>query len=153
MPSLDHRVPPPALAAVLAACMWGLSHVLPGVAVPTPLRVAFTVAIAFTGLSFGVAGTLAFRKARTTVNPLRPERASSLVLTGVYRISRNPMYVGMALALLSWAVYLASPLALLGPALFVAYITRFQIKPEEQALLAKFGRPYEQYMARVRRWI
>ena len=96
---------------------------------------------------------LAFRRARTTVNPLRPERASTLVTTGVYRITRNPMYVGLMLALLAWSVFLASPLSLVGPVVFIAYINRFQIRPEEAVLTAKFGPVYEQYKSTVRRWL
>ena len=153
MRSLDHKIPPPAVALILVLLMWGLSHVLPRVEVSNAIRITFTAGIGLSGLAFGIAGTIAFRRAKTTVNPLQPERASSLVLTGVYRITRNPMYVGMMLALLSWAFYLASPVALLGPVLFIAYITRFQIKPEERALSAKFGKTYEQYLSSVRRWI
>jgi len=151
--SLDHKIPPPVVALVLVPVAWGLSHLLQRIDAPSPLRIALTVGIACTGLAFSGAGSVAFKRARTTVNPLRPERASSLVITGVYRYTRNPMYVGMMLGLLAWAVYLASPLALLGPVAFIAYITRFQIRPEERALLAKFGTDYERYMARVRRWI
>lgn len=153
MRSLEHRIPPPAVALLLVLLMWGLSHLLPRIEIQAALRIALTVCVGIAGMSFGVAGTVAFRRAKTTVNPLRPERTSSLVITGVYKVTRNPMYVGMMLALLSWAIYLASPAALLGPVLFIAYITEFQIKPEEKALLLKFGQPYQQYLTTVRRWI
>ena len=151
--SLDHKIPPPAVALALVAVMWGLAQPWPRVEVPAPWRIVLTVGIAIAGLAFAGAGTLAFRKAKTTVNPLHPDRASALVHTGVYRITRNPMYLGMALGLLSWAVYLAAPAALLGPVAFVAYITRFQIKPEEQALAARFGSEFAQYKGTVRRWL
>lgn len=153
MPSLEHKIPPLLVLLVDVPVMWGLSHLLPRIDAPTPLRIALTAVIACAGLAFSGAGSLAFKRAGTTVNPLRPQRASSLVITGVYRYTRNPMYVGMMLGLLSWAVYLASPLALLGPVAFIAYITRFQIRPEERVLTAKFGPDYEHYMASVRRWI
>ena len=97
--------------------------------------------------------SVSLRRARTTVNPLRPERASALVTTGVYRITRNPMYVGMALMLLAWAVLLASPAALAGPVTFIAYMNRFQIGPEEDALDTLFGPDYAAYRSRVRRWL
>ncbi len=153
MTRLDHRIPPPLVALVLVPVMWVLSLLLPRVEAPALLRITLAVGIGCAGLAFSGAGALAFRRARTTVNPLRPHKASSLVCTGVYRITRNPMYVGMMLGLLSWAVYLASPLSLAGPVAFIAYITRFQIQPEERALSARFGAAYEQYKARVRRWI
>jgi len=74
-------------------------------------------------------------------------------LAGIYRFTRNPMYVGLALVLLGWAALLSSPWALLGPLVFVLYINRFQIAPEERVLSAKFGAAYTEYIARVRRWL
>jgi len=153
MHALDHKIPPPAVALAMALLMWWLARVSPGVEVPAALRIATAALVAAVGVAFGIASAVAFRKAKTTVNPFQPERATTLVRTGVYRITRNPMYAGMALALLSWAIYLASPLALLGMVLFVAYITAFQIKPEERALSARFGQAYAQYLASVRRWL
>jgi protein-S-isoprenylcysteine O-methyltransferase Ste14 len=112
------------------------------------------VLLVLVGLSFDLAGLLAFRASRTTVNPMRPERASALVTRGVYRITRNPMYVGMAFLLLAWGVYLAHwPALLLGPAAYVLYLNRFQIAPEERVLLGLFGEEYRAYMSRVRRWL
>ncbi len=99
------------------------------------------------------AGVAAFRRERTTVNPLTPGAATSVVSSGVYSRSRNPMYVGFLLALAGWAVYLSNVAAALLLPAFVAYMNRYQIKPEERVLLAKFGTAFEQYMARVRRWI
>ena len=86
------------------------------------------------------------------MNALEPERASSLVVEGVYGRTRNPMYLGLALTLVGWAVYLAAPWALIGPALFVALITRIQIVPEERALSEKFGSEFAAYRQAVRRW-
>jgi protein-S-isoprenylcysteine O-methyltransferase Ste14 len=106
------------------------------------------------GLSFDLAGLLAFRASRTTVNPMRPERASSLVTHGVYRITRNPMYVGMVCLLLAWGLYLAHwPALLAGPLAYVLYLNRFQIAPEERVLLDLFGPSYRSYMGQVRRWL
>lgn len=110
------------------------------------------MALAAVGAAFDVAGLVAFRRASTTINPLHPERASALVTGGVYRITRNPMYVGLAFALLAWAAYLGSPWALLGPVAFVGYITHFQIVPEERILRARFAQ-FDAYAARVRRWL
>jgi protein-S-isoprenylcysteine O-methyltransferase Ste14 len=98
-------------------------------------------------------GLLAFRAARTTINPMAPQRTRALVTGGVYRITRNPMYVGMALLLSAWAVALGSTWALAGPLGFMLFITRFQIRPEEQALHALFGETYAAYCRRVRRWL
>lgn len=133
--------------------MWLLSQVGAPPVVGDMVRHGVTAVLVATGLGFDVLGLLAFRAAHTTVNPLHPEKASALVSTGVYRITRNPMYVGMLCLLLAWAAFLAHPAALLGPLLFVLYITRFQIIPEERILQARFGEPYVEYMKQVRRWI
>lgn len=153
MNALELKIPPPLVALVLGVAMWALWRVTPAVAAGGPLSTAGAVAIALVGGAFSLAGAIAFRLAKTTVNPLKPESASSLVTGGVYRISRNPMYVGLALALVGWAVFLVDPWSLFGPVAFVAYITRFQIKPEERALLSLFGEQYANYMAGVRRWL
>jgi protein-S-isoprenylcysteine O-methyltransferase Ste14 len=153
MSTLEHRIPPPVVALLALPFMWLLSTLLPRVDASASIRVTLSICLAAIGVGFSITGALAFRRAKTTVNPLRPESASTLVTTGVYRITRNPMYVGLMLALLGWAVFLASPLSLVGPVLFIAYINRFQIKPEEAVLRAKFGSVYEQYKSTVRRWL
>ena len=114
---------------------------------------AIALALVALGERMAFAGVVAFRSKRTTVNPLTPSASSSVVSSGVYRVSRNPMYLGFLLALAGWAVYLSNAgAALLLPA-FVAYMTQYQIKPEERALLAKFGPEFAQYVSRVRRWV
>ena len=105
------------------------------------------------GLFFCVAGAISFRRAKTTVNPLKPHTASALVDSGIYKISRNPMYVGFALMLVAWQIYLSAPLSLLGVLLFISYMTRFQIEPEEKALAKLFGSDFDLYKTRVRRWL
>lgn len=121
--------------------------------VPYGVRLGGALVLAGAGACFDLAGLRAFRKAHTTINPLRPDRAAAVVTTGVYRVTRNPMYLGLVLILLGLALYLASPWAVLGPPVFVAYITRYQIQPEERVLAAHFGAPYTAYCAQVRRWL
>lgn len=153
MSFLNNRVPPPVVALLLAALMWWLSDAaVAGLTWPAWVRWMAVPALVI-GLGFDLAGLYEFWRFKTTVNPLAPERASQLVTHGIYRITRNPMYVGLACNLLAWALYLPNPLALLGPVLFVAYITRFQIQPEEHTLLRLFGEPYGHYMKSVRRWL
>jgi len=152
MSSLELRVPPPVVALLMAAAMWGVVFLVPPSSVPS-LHVAAALGLAVVALAFSVSGVLAFGKAKTTKNPMRPEAASSLVVTGVYRVTRNPMYVGLGVLLLAWAVFLWSAWALVGPLAFVAYISRFQISPEERVLAKLFGAEYAAYKARVRRWL
>ena len=153
MNSLELKVPPPLVAATLAAAMWGVSLFTPHIQLPSVARVLAAAAIALIGAAFTIAGIVSFRQAKTTVNPLKPDSASSLVSSGVYTITRNPMYVGLLFVLLGWAIFLSSPLALVGPLAFFLYIDRFQIAPEERALSNLFGSEYTNYRARVRRWL
>lgn len=154
MPGLELKIPPPLVGAAVAGAMVAAAVLLPPVLALSPgLRLGVALALAGVGAGFDLAGLLAFRKAKTTVNPLTPQRSSAVVTHGVYGLTRNPMYLGLALILLGLAVYLASPWALLGPVVFVAYITRFQVLPEERALEARFGAGYSAYCKRVRRWL
>lgn len=153
MSFLEHKIPPPVIGAIAALAMWGVSGFGPALAfamVPKYVMVAFLV---IAGLAFDLLGLLAFRASRTTINPLKPERTTALVTGGVYKITRNPMYVGMSLLLLAWAVWLSALLPFAGPVIFVLYITRFQIQPEERVLLELFGEEYATYASRVRRWL
>lgn len=150
---LEHRVPPPVVGLVIAALNWLVAWRFPALAHPFAGGAILGGAIALAGGLIVLAGGVAFRQHRTTVNPLRPEASTAVVTSGVYRWTRNPMYLGMLLVLLGWATYLAHPGAIVLLPLFVAYIQRFQIVPEERALLAKFGPRYRDYMQRVRRWI
>lgn len=153
MASLEHRIPPPVVGALVAAAMWGVASLGPQLPfASTPGNIAAGI-LAATGIAFDLSGLIAFRSSRTTVNPLKPERASALVTRGVYRITRNPMYVGLGLLLLAWAIHLSAALPFAGPVCYVLYITRFQIQPEERVLGEMFGEQYSAYAARVRRWL
>ena len=105
------------------------------------------------GACLVIIGGYQFRKAKTTVSPLSLENTSSLVATGLYRHSRNPMYVGFSLFLAAWAVYLGSVPAMLLLPVFIWHITRVQILPEEKILEQKFGDEYREYVKNVRRWL
>nr|WP_223296290.1 isoprenylcysteine carboxylmethyltransferase family protein [Shewanella halifaxensis] len=105
------------------------------------------------GVFCAIAGVISFNRAETTVHPLKPETASSLVTSGIYRFSRNPMYLGMALVLCAWACYLTSIWSVAGIVGFLLYMYRFQIRPEERALEAIFGQTFIDYKKRVRPWI
>jgi protein-S-isoprenylcysteine O-methyltransferase Ste14 len=150
---LENRIPPPLVGLSIAAAMWALSTLPPALPLPAGLRQALVALLVVAGLAFDLFGILAFRRLRTTVNPLHPEKASALVVDGIYRITRNPMYVGMALLLAAWAVHLSALWPFAGPVAFILYMNRFQIAPEEQVLRDLFGEAYSAYAARVRRWL
>lgn len=153
MPSLELKIPPPLVALILGVVMWGVSTLGPQLPVDPGLRRGLAVVLVLAALAFDLSGLLAFRSARTTIHPLRPERTTALVTGGVYRITRNPMYLGLTGLLLAWAVWLSALWPLAGVVCFVLYITRFQIRPEERILRAAFGDAYADYTARVRRWL
>jgi protein-S-isoprenylcysteine O-methyltransferase Ste14 len=108
---------------------------------------------AVAGIGIAVAAFGRFKRARTTVNPREPQTASSLVTGGVFGISRNPMYLGLLLILIGWALGLGTASPWLVPPLFVIVVSVLQIIPEEQALEKLFGKDYLQYRQRVARWI
>lgn len=153
MPSLELRIPPPVVAALVAVVMWGLAAFQPVFHLPPPVRQSAVAALVVAGMAFDVLGLVAFLRAKTTVNPLTPGKASALVTQGIYKFTRNPMYVGLVLLLTAWACHLSALWPLVGPVLFVRYINRFQIAPEERVLQALFGEAYAAYAARVRRWL
>ncbi|WP_419483263.1 methyltransferase family protein [Dokdonella sp.] len=152
MQRLELRLPPVLIVLAAALAMWLAAHWLPALAVPAlPAWAALIPVIG--GLGCMLAGIAAFRRARTTANPMTPGAASVLVTGGIYRVTRNPMYLGLALGLTGWALYLGNLGALMLVPGFVFFLTRFQILPEERALQARFGATYASYRRRVRRWI
>jgi protein-S-isoprenylcysteine O-methyltransferase Ste14 len=153
MSALEHRIPPPVVGLLVAAAMWSVAGVGPRLPLAPGPAVWVVAVLVAAGVGIALAGVVAFRAARTTVNPLRPERTSALVTGGVYRITRNPMYVGMALVLAAWAVRLSAVLPFVGVVAFVGFMTRFQIVPEERVLARLFADEYATYAARVRRWL
>lgn len=146
-------VPPPLVAVAIGAIMWGAGFFVPIIEIPDTLRIAAVMAIGLIAVAFDLAALFAFRRARTSFDPLRPAKASTLVVSGVYRVTRNPMYLGLLLLLLAWTVHLSSAWLLFGPLVFVLYMNRFQIAAEERALSTLFPEEYAAYRRRVRRWI
>lgn len=153
MSVLENKIPPPVVALVFALAMWWISSISPIIDISFILRIVTSMVILTAGLFFCIAGVVSFRHAKTTVNPLKPHAASSLVVSGVYRISRNPMYVGFALFLISLAVFLSSPFSIIGVIVFVLYMNKFQIKPEEKALRKIFSTDFTVYILKIRRWL
>ena len=147
------RFPPLAVAASFGIAMWVVARALPSLRCEFPGRRSIALGLFGLGVAISLAGVIAFRRARTTTNPLRPDAASALVITGIYARTRNPMYLGFVVMLLAWCAWLAHPMTLLGIPGFVAWMNRFQIPAEERAIGALFGAAFEQYCARVRRWI
>jgi protein-S-isoprenylcysteine O-methyltransferase Ste14 len=153
MSSLELRIPPVVILLVMAVAMWLVARALPSWGVSVPARAWLAVALAVAGVAIALAGIREFRRARTTLHPQTPEQSSSVVRSGIYRYSRNPMYVGMLCVLVAWAAWLGNVASLLLAAAVVPYMNRFQIQPEERALLQKFGAEYAGYLRQTRRWL
>ena len=153
MPGVTPRIPPPIVTLLAGAAMWALDRWLPlGRWLGSPWRASAALP-ALAGIALVVAAAGRFRAARTTVNPLEPAKASALVTGGVFRWSRNPMYLGLLLLLTGWALWLgsASPWLVLPP--FAVFMTVVQIAAEEVALARVFGADYLAYRRTVSRWI
>ena len=150
---MKNKIPPPIVLLLFGTAMWFVAH--SGYAYPVVIPFALFIALALViiGLLIAVTATRQFSAAQTTINPLQPDAATTLVDSGIFARTRNPMYVGLFLFMLAWAIWLQSianiPLLLT----FVLFITHLQIKPEEAALRKVFGEPYLDYCKRVRRWI
>jgi protein-S-isoprenylcysteine O-methyltransferase Ste14 len=153
MQSLETKIPPPLVAMIFGIAMWVTAHLVPKIYFPGRLGFAIAIACGAFGVTVAGLGMRAFRKAKTTINPVNPEQASSVVTSGIYRYTRNPMYVGLTAALVSLAIGLSAPWTLLGAVGFVLFTRRFQIIPEERVMSLKFGQEYDQYRRRVRRWL
>ena len=150
---LELKIPPLALCAAFAVAIAAFAHLAPAANLPVLGHRAIAIAAMLIGITVAAAGVIEFRRAKTTVNPLVPGNASSVVASGIYRISRNPMYLGMAVALFGVAAWSSTLIGYGLIPVFCIYMTQFQIKPEERALLASFGGCFSSYMARVRRWV
>ncbi len=150
---LETKIPPPVLCLLTGVAMWGLNMALPGTALPGIWRIILPVLTGIAAISFATPAFFAFGKAKTTIDPVHVDRAAAVVSTGIYSITRNPMYVALTLLLVAWALWLSVPWTLAAPLLFALYLHRFQIIPEERAMLARFGREYAEYRERVRRWL
>ena len=150
---LELKVPPMAVAVIAAALMWCARSATPDFDFPFHSNLMFPVGLALLGALTCLAGVVAFRRAKTTVNPMKPDTTSSLVVSGIYGYTRNPMYLGFLLLLMAWAGALSNVLALGSLLAFVLYMNRFQILPEERMLASRFSQDYAEYRARVRRWL
>ena len=150
---LEHLIPPPLVALLIALGMWGLARTAAPLDVSYGLRVGVAVVLLALGLASAVSGFVTFRREGANIDPHKIDRGDVLVTRGIYRWTRNPMYLGATLVLCGYAAYLGRSISAIGPLCFVAFITRFQILPEERAMLAKFGARYEDYRHATRRWL
>lgn len=150
---LELRIPPPLVMLLFMATVFGFDKMMPFNLFYLPwLTYASVISLVVLGGVVALWGVKEFKEAQTTINPLKPESSSSLVTAGIYQYTRNPMYLGLLLILLSAVVYTQHPLGLVSTMGFVAYMNRFQIEPEEKMLVKLFGDEFVDYSNQVKRW-
>ncbi len=153
MNRLALKVPPIVvfIITVLGIAVTGL--LLGNTELSLSVRWGWFIVFAVIGSAIAILGVRQFKKAETSFSPRHPNKASAMVSSGIFAYTRNPMYLGMAFVLvgfIGWFGHWQLVIWLLG---FIAYLTQFQIKPEERVLIEKFGREYTNYTQRVRRWV
>ena len=150
---MQARIPPPIVAAIVAAVMYAVSRSAAALSFDTGMNAWIGGALMLLGALIALLGVAQFRRHRTTVNPLDPAKASSLVTSGIYRATRNPMYLGILVALIGIGALLGSGGAVVVALLFAPVITLLQIRAEEAAMRGLFGDAFDDYASRVRRWL
>ncbi|WP_189378936.1 methyltransferase family protein [Thalassotalea profundi] len=153
MKHFELKIPPLLVLVCFAGFMWLTAHVFEQQTID--IKYNILISLSFLSLAFLIllASSYRFKKAKTTVNPIKPDNSSSLVTSGIYGFSRNPMYLSFAMMLTALGIYLSTIQALVCVPVFVVFINQFQIKPEEKALLQIFGNAYSNYKKSVRRWL
>lgn len=146
-------IAPPYIFLFSALAAWLISRGIPSFNFQFSGQNIFALLLFIAGAFLGGTALASFFRASTTFKPGDPLKTRKLVKKGVYRITRNPMYLGLFLCLCGWIAFLGNPVSLAGAVFFVLYITRYQIRPEERILEKKFGEKYTAYKKSVRRWI
>lgn len=153
MHSLELKIPPVALVVFFVIVMWLAALVTPTVSFDVLWSSQLALVLGVAGIIISILGVMAFRRGNTTVDPRHPSQTSNLINGGIYRVSRNPMYLGFLFSLLGWAAYLSNGVSFLFVPAFVLYMNCFQIIPEERYMREKFESEYQSYVNRVRRWL
>ena len=146
--NLDTKIPPPVVTIIILSLIYFFSLKEYNLNVEL-----ISIILLTSGILFILSAVIQFIKRKTTVNPTKPHKTTSLVISGTFKITRNPMYLGMLLIIMSYAFYKLSIISLFLIPLFIFYINKFQIEPEENEMRKKFGKEYEDYCKKVDRWI
>ncbi|SON48429.1 methyltransferase family protein [Vibrio tapetis] len=153
MDRLELKVPPVVVFFLALVLMWWSVVSWPSLAFELPWRAVFVMICVASSGYIGIAGVLEFRRHQTTVNPHTPNNASTIVDTGIFKYTRNPMYLGLVVLLIGALFYWSSLASLWVIVAFIGYLNRFQISAEERILSEKYGSQYTDYLTKVRRWI
>ena len=148
---MSNKIPPPLVTLFFGCCIYFSKDFFLAINFQGSSALSFVLIL----LGFGllILAARSFKEHSTTINPIKIESASSLVTSGIFNYSRNPMYLGMVLILLGLSLKFNPIGGLILTALFIVFITRFQIKPEEKAMQKIFGEEFVNYINKVRRWL
>ncbi len=150
---LELKIIPPLVTLIVGLLMWVVAQFTPKISILLKYNILLAVIFVILGLLLMFISAYFMFKRKTTINPMKPQNASSLVTNGLFAFSRNPIYVADGLILLGWGLFLSNLFSIALIALFVLYMNKFQITPEERNLEEIFGDEYLAYKAKVRRWV
>lgn len=150
---MELRIIPVVQLLIAVLSMLAFNKLWPEIILHWPAQILIACILLSLAVLIGISAVVSFRKHKTTVNPTKPETSSAVVSSGIYAFSRNPMYLAMLISLLSLAYYLQHLASLPVILIFIGYMTRFQIIPEEKSLIKSFGQQYLDYRIKVRRWL
>ena len=145
------KIPPPIIVLTLIISIYFSSKKIDLINIPFQLEISFF--ILSLGILVFINPVLKFIKSKTTINPIQFEETNRLVTSGIFKYSRNPMYLGMLMIIISTSIFYLNIYSILTPFLFVFWINKFQIKREEAFLTEKFGKEYLSYKNKTRRWL
>lgn len=147
------KIPPVVVTLVTVLLMWMVAKQHFQFDISLNISFLITIHLGLYAVIIGLIGVVQFSKNKTTVNPHKPENSSTLVTDGIYKYTRNPMYVALSIGLIAFGFYLNSLLSLVVLPLFIWFMSTYQIKPEEKMLIQIFGDEYRDYQQKVRRWV
>lgn len=149
---LNNKIPPPIILGLCALFIWLVRNEGP-LPISNEIKAILGGSFVIVGIAFDLMGLREFQKHKTTINPLNPNKTATIVQTGIYARTRNPMYLGMVFILAGWAIINKASFGIITIPLFMKYIETFQILPEERILTEKFGKKFQEYCAKTPRWI
>ncbi len=150
---LKLKIPPAAVFLICVGLMWVIHEFIPNQILLFEMRSYIVRGLLILGVLIGILGVIEFSRKSTTVNPHKPEKTTTLVKTGIYRFTRNPMYLGMAIILLAGMVKFGNGINILVILLYIWYMNTFQIQPEEEMMEQKFGKEFIKYASKTGRWL
>ena len=145
------KIPPPILVFILVISNYFSSQKIHLIILPN--RTLISILILLIGILILINPIFKFIRSKTTIDPIKFKRVNKLITSGIYKYSRNPMYLGFLIIVISTSIFYLNIYSITTPFFFYFWINRFQIKREEIFLTEKFGKEYLQYKTKTRRWI